>query len=1091
MPGHLMIRSGFVLQKKMLRRAMLLGAAVFVLTGADNISYAQQAADGQSDSQQQTLASVDRARLLSVAKQFVARIDRGFAEADNYMEQVKRQGDGDAVDIPDGSLLIFRPRIGREEKPYILTRDIVGYKQGGDAYLSLRDLFSMAGFSITVDAAEGRAEGWFIRENKPFLLDVDAGTVSAADRSYELRPDDVRIEDGDIYVLGAALGQWFNARITPRLSSQYLDIVTEQKWPIEERLDRENRTLRRAGRLPPPSLPRYEKPYEVASVPSAIVSLGHSYRDPGTDLGKSSHRSRYSVIASGDVAKMTGEAFVSGDDEKTVKNMRVNLSRDSDKPELLGPLKARRFEVGDVTPARLPLTGSATQELGARVTNRETNAPPAFSTTVFTGNGEPNWDVELYRNDQLIGYETIGEDGRYDFGEVDLFMGDNTFRLVFYGPQGEIREEVQHLVVDPRRFEGEEGIYDVSLTMNEEQTYNYRETDDPDKGSPHLVASYQKTFNRNLSMTTGLRAREEEGEQKLYLMGGVSTIAGNTLVDLNTAVDESGEAAIEAVGRRRFGKHDARASLQVNTDNYTPDTEEEDARILLGNFSLRGPLNPYIGQRMDYNLNTRYLEQASGHNRFETGAGITARVGRTNYSHNIRYDRRDREDGVEERIRGSLGARGSLGKTRWRTIAGYELAPESELESLLLDLSRDLSKSLSARFELEHDIQPAITEGRLSVNWLTDYAIVSPRLEIDTEDEVYAGLNMRFGVTRDPKSGDVVVTNRPVAQRGGVSARVYLDPDGDHRYTEGIDKYIEGVTVKAVHSGTNATTNEDGIAFLYDLQSHRLTDIAIERDTFDDPFWIPAFEGVSIRPRPGSTTEIDFPVHVSGEIDGTVYVTDKDGDQKPAKGIRLSLYDISGEKIQESAAAYDGFYIFSQIPPGTYYIIVNEDDARALRAARPVPQKVSFDYNGTIIYGHDIYLESAEEDVPFTISPDLADFKARHPHIKMDSIEPGSLVLNLGAYHSRLMMAVIWYRLQNRYSDIIGQGSILVPPSQSFSSASDGRHVLRVRIDGRDPEQALKKCRALSARGLSCGVEWLPVKTKSQEAALAYQGKKI
>lgn len=103
------------------------------------------------------------------------------------------------------------------------------------------------------------------------------------------------------------LGQWFDARITPRLSSQYLDVVTEQKWPIEERLDRENRTLRRAGRLPPPSLPRYDKPYEAASVPGAIVSLGHSYRDPGKDFGKTSRRSRYSVIASGDVAKMTGK----------------------------------------------------------------------------------------------------------------------------------------------------------------------------------------------------------------------------------------------------------------------------------------------------------------------------------------------------------------------------------------------------------------------------------------------------------------------------------------------------------------------------------------------------------------------------------------------------------------------------------------------------------------------------------------------------------------------------------------------------------------------------------------------------------------
>lgn len=1088
-----MIRSRSLFFKHQIRPALLLTAAFTVLAlaaGGGRAACAQEAAgSGQGSGQ---YAAVDRERLLSVAKQFVSRVDRGFSEADSYMEQVRRAGGGagEDVDIPDGSFLLFRPRIGAD-KPYILDRDIVGFKEGMDAYLSLRDLFAMAGFAINVDAQGGRAEGWFIRENRSFLLDIDAGTVTAADRQYEVRPDDILREEDDIYVLGAALGQWFDAAITPRFSSQYLDIVTKQKWPVEERLDRENLVLSRGGRLPPPSLPRYDKPYEVAQVPNAVVSLGHSYRDPGNNGGRTSHRSRYSVLATGDVAKMTGEAFIGGNDDQSVENVRLNFSRDSDKPEFLGALKARRFEFGDVTPVRLPLTGNSAQELGARVTNRETNAPPQFSTTEFTGNAEPDWDVELYRNDQLIAFETVDENGRYNFQDIELFMGDNTFRLVFYGPQGEIREEEEHLFVDPSRFEGGEGTYDVSLTMNDEQTYRYREPVNPDKGTPHLVASYQKTLNRGLSMTSGLRARQEEDEQKLYLTGGLSAVVGESLVDMNTAVDESGEAALELVGRRRFGRHDARSSLQVNTDGYSPDTDNEDPRVLLGSVSLRGPLNPYIGQRLSYNLSSRYFEQSSGNNRFELDNSLSTRIGRTNYSHNIGYDRRDNEDGVEERLRGAFSARGSMGKTRWRSIAGYELSPETELESLLLDLSRKMTKNLSARFELEHNVRPSLTTGTMSLNWLTDYAVISPRLEIDSENEVFASMNMRFGVTRDPHSGDIVVTNRPVAQRGGVSARVYLDRDGDYRYTEGIDEFLEGVTVKAVHSGGNAPTNEDGIAFLYDLQSNRLTDIEIERGTFDDPFWIPAFEGISVRPRPGSVTEVDFPVHISGEIDGTVYITDRAGDRRPAKGVQLSLYDVEGEKVQESGAAFDGFYLFSQIPPGTYYIVVDGDDAKSLGAARPVPQKVTFDYNGTIIYGHDIYLTSNEEDVPFTIAPDLADFKARHPHIDMDDIRPGTLVLNLGAYHSRLMMAVIWYRLQSRYGDIVGPNSVMVPPSQSFSSVDGERHVLRVRIEDSAPEQALKKCRALAARGLSCGVEWIPAETGAREAALPFRDKKI
>lgn len=83
-------------------------------------------------------------------------------------------------------------------------------------------IFSMAGFSITVDAAAGRAEGWFVRENRPFLLDVEAGTVNAADSSYELRPDDVRVEEDDIYVLPQRWGSGLMPALRPAFPASIL-----------------------------------------------------------------------------------------------------------------------------------------------------------------------------------------------------------------------------------------------------------------------------------------------------------------------------------------------------------------------------------------------------------------------------------------------------------------------------------------------------------------------------------------------------------------------------------------------------------------------------------------------------------------------------------------------------------------------------------------------------------------------------------------------------------------------------------------------------------------------------------------------------
>jgi hypothetical protein len=59
----------------------------------------------------------------------------------------------------------------------------------------------------------------------------------------------------------------------------------------------------------------------------------------------------------------------------------------------------------------------------------------------FQVEGLPGWTVELYRGDQLIDYSQLDERGQYHFEGVDISAGQNDYKAILYGPNGEVKEK--------------------------------------------------------------------------------------------------------------------------------------------------------------------------------------------------------------------------------------------------------------------------------------------------------------------------------------------------------------------------------------------------------------------------------------------------------------------------------------------------------------------------------------------------------------------------------------------------------------------------------------------------------------------------
>jgi len=1033
---------------------------------------------------------------LKAARSVIAKLKAGFARADSYLAATSHVNKTVAENniLPDGESLLLQPVFKGDN--IRIDGVIFGFVHNKKILLSLRDLGEVLNIPIFVNAENKTADGWYIREDKKFFLDLDNNIVQT-DVGEFIPSENVIVKSGDILVPVGELGKWIDAELAINISIQDLYIVSSAKFPIQEHYLRK-KWEKRNNAIPEPSLPLGGKKYQAIGTPSIDVATRSTYRKDGSSAKGGSTIHNATVKSVGDVAYGTLTTQAQLNDVDKLKNVRMTYKQASPDPELLGSLKARKFEVGDVTTARIPLGGTVAQELGVRVTNTDELRTFTTPKTGISGTGFPGWDVELYRNNQLVGFREIGDDGFYNFENVNLFLRDNNFRLVFYGPQGEIREENVFIPVNNNLSRGQ-GVYDVSLSLDSKNVYNKKGNfiKDEDEGSLNLSALYEKPIFGASTISVGLRSSEHKGIRNTVGNLGVSTTVLQTLVNSGVAVDDEGDISADLTLRRNFGENQFINTLDWRAPYF--DTQsgggQNDVGNLRNNFSLIGPLDFMIGTRPRYNLSSVYTLNSNDDYTLSTSASFDTRINR--FTFNEQFLHQTGNLLLDDSLSSVTNLTGAYGPNRFRLSTEYAIKPDSELRNVLARYNRRFSQKLDVEFGVTNRVQSAVTEYSGKIDWQAGFIRLTPTVTYDTNKNFFAGLNTRFGVLQDPSDGRVKVYDRNVADKGGVSAFVFLDKDGDGEFN-GDDEPIEGVVVKAPQNGGRITTDENGIALFSRMNSLRLTDVYIDNDSLQDPTWVSSFEGVSIVPREGYVAEVKFPVHYAGEVDGSVYAkavtlpgvvgaeSSNVNSSNPVylRGVNLKLYNQDGDVEQSVNTDASGFYYFTLVPPGRYLLIIDEKSAQEGNFIRPEPQQIEIGYDGTVIYGNDLYVDTSGEDIPSEFLANLDDYKARHPHIDFTQ-NNYDLVLNLGEYNSRLLMSVIWYKLKSRYNSLIGEGELFVPPSKSYADIKSGKHILRVGLRGIAITKAYSICRSLMVRDQQCKVEIFPSYIKQAHVNMA------
>lgn len=862
----------------------------------------------------------------------------------------------------DDSLMLFAISVDRE----VIADAVTGYPLEGSVLLPLKEICDLLRFGIIVDAERHRAEGFFINESRRFVLDVDAGTVEVEQQKLTFPAGKVMIREGEneIYVDAALLAKWFPIDTQVNLFGAVVTMHAREKLPFQLRREREQQIERALApmRQSGPSLPIVTSPYALLSEPFVDQQM----RIIATKGGNSA---QYTTYATGDFLGLEASAFLNGSSTQPLRETRVSLGRHDPDGRLLGPLHATEVAAGDVFLGGSELTTTPARGTGAIVSNFPLQPSFQFDEQTLEGELRPGWEVELYLNGALIGWQAESHGGRYQFKNVPVLYGVNTVRLVFYGPLGERRETLR--------------TYNIGETLTPRGKVNYRiGSAAPEALSSRALAEVAYGLTDRLTITgsastlahAGVILRREDGEGSSPSPAGRSFAAAQD----DTVSHRYASAGVRGAWERFFfygdaardvslGGSIARAGVQTRLgrvsltlsraqlrDGFVSETFPATFGAIQSRTTLRAggviALHKFL---MPATFDVQRDELPGGGSFTRLGSLLSTSLGRTWISNRIEGTLTKNVQlpnaPVGQNVTGALNVSRRVRGVSVRGEMTYDLRPRRRLSVATLIAELPLIRHTQLAGELSRSV--AVRETRFTTRIRHDRGPVAATLaiELPTRGAPVVRFELSTSIIPNPLTRRVQLRARPAAATGSVAARVFFDQNANGRRDAG-EPPIDSAGFFVNRNSVPVVTDCDGIAMLDDLPSYSPTDVRLSPSTLEDPWLAPSRPGVRMIPRPGKALVVDFPVSVSGEVTGTVRI-----EKRFAAGVRLQLVDAFGAVVKETRSETEGIYDLANVPMGVYMLRIHPEDVAREKlvddAAREVTitaqtTSVTIDVNG-------------------------------------------------------------------------------------------------------------------------------------------------
>lgn len=787
----------------------------------------------------------------------------------------------------------------------LLAPNIQGYSSdeiihaldsGGEYYLDIQDLAESLKFKF--DADTGR--GTFMDKN--FTIDSKASHIDKNGRNYY---------STDFYE------KIFPIKLKVNPLESQLEVKSEYALPTTKK---HRNTARWLNMDPVPkddpfSNYEFDERYFSAPVVDLVYRRNETKARGGAWSGGDYYQANIGMLFAGldTAATLFGDNF--GGNRLENPRARI-LAGQTLLEEPRNALNLVKFQAGDIFGNPNSMFHRSTTGRGATANSFKDLVVSADKTIDINGIMPSGWEAELYLNNQLIGFRQGSIDGRYDFRNIPVNYGLNNFRVMLYGPFGEVQE------VERRFYSGtapvKAGEFGYSLAAYQARRYLIEANEPQHSNQDNITAD--SLFYYGVS-------------DHFVLIGGAS----------------NAESATEKGKDLQFGTAGAQIALNGVSLQYNLNGNFENQKIghhadvqgniyigdIFARYEYYGGTNAPISHYQGKYLNELFEGRLTGSIPFvnvpyyvsylqndlplrEIHARLSPNFMRY---YNLTFENVWRDnDGLIENYVESL-AQASYGKFRIFARARYQTEPENYWRNYGAFSEYRWNRNTFINAGWNHDCRSNymnardIDSGSVGMGRLFRFGGIQLSASIDTDRNVSFGLlyNTSFGKVPD-RYAPFINSETQMANYGAIYARA-TDENGE-----------PVKNAKIIVSGRQdpSYTDDNGGALIVNLESYQKTIMTIDEQDVEDIALTPEYGQKKLVLRRGAVRPVDIPFYRLGGIEGRL------SGMAPGQRYRVYVKDRLDEVIAMKIADTDGAFLFDGIKYGDYRLEVFDGENRLL-----------------------------------------------------------------------------------------------------------------------------------------------------------------
>ena len=797
---------------------------------------------------------------------------------------------------------------------YYTDNYVYALQRDGEVYTALQQFAQAAGLGINKDGKSGYWSG--PSKTKTFHIDIKNGKAEFGDKQIKVTSRNLIVRDGQCFFNADFYQNLFSIQLSFDQRQLLMMIDSDEPLPYILAMEMQKKSLN----LKMPvhdSFKEYDFDERLFALPVFDLSLSKGWYKTDGDFFQND---TYTLDAGMLLLGMDTEFHIFGDSyiNDRAPRARARASRIFlEEPGNIINLK--NFQAGDILGLSAGFFTGSSNGRGMQISSFKDFITSADKTIMISGALQEGWEAELYQNDQLISFRQPSSAGRYEFPNVPVLYGTNNFKLVFYGPLGEIRVEEWRYYSGASPVAAKEFGYNISAYQQGRYLFENNEPFLRDSSALTFDAQTYYGINDYLTLMSGFTSApdiEDFNSLRQYGMLGGQAVFQAVSFQYNAQYgfendsvghhfDAQGDIKIADFLARYEYFGDLKSPLSYQYNEYLKDL-----------FEVRfSGITPFA--RIPWFVSFKDMYSHQGNN-YKT---VNARLSPSFSGYFLSLENFYESSSFfskEETNTLILNMARTYGILTANLSASYLTIPRSDWNevSARLDYRLDKNTFLSTNgssMNRAHSALKNLYSLQISCGKIFLFGSLTFHTGINSDNNLSAIITYRMSFAKNPYKMSMFTDAKSVLGNRATVAVKAIDEANNP---------LSGIGISAAGQAKQKVTDKNGIAILTDMPTYAKTFLYVDNEVTEDISLSPKEENYKYVLRPGTVFPLKMSFIHKGEIEGQIKLKKGRG---LLMGYTVQIQRLDGLVVDQTFTDSDGYFISKQIPFGPYKIVVLKD----------------------------------------------------------------------------------------------------------------------------------------------------------------------